>query len=221
MALDSLRRWWNLAGTIPCCLGGPSNFEKKSTRSGNRHGKNIRLYLEGNLYNAYVRTGNAQELAPVEPAEVSWTMMEVDDGQRDKQEECEDQLEELRRVLEARQPTELERQKFPNESCCVRNLVRGVCESERNRSTAQETDEQGIGEARTTWTQNPLRFLVHERGRSFDANACIAIQQIREDGSHSIGTERIDAVRSENLCRLQQTGVRTFINKSDGEPARH
>ena len=38
-------------------------------------------------------------------------MMEVDDGQRDKQEECEDQLEELRRVLEARQPTELERQK--------------------------------------------------------------------------------------------------------------
>ena len=37
--------------------------------------------------------------------------MEVDDGQRDKQEESEDQLEELRRVLEVRQPTELERQK--------------------------------------------------------------------------------------------------------------
>ena len=78
----------------------------------NRHGKNIRLYREGNLYNAHVRTGDVtQELAPVEPAEESWTRMEVDDGQRDKQEETEDQPEELRRVLQARQPSELERQK--------------------------------------------------------------------------------------------------------------
>ena len=37
--------------------------------------------------------------------------MEVDDGQRDEQDESADQLEELRRVLAARQPTELERQK--------------------------------------------------------------------------------------------------------------
>ena len=88
MGLDSLRRWRNLAGTVfPCCLAGPSNFEKKH-KVWNRHGKNIRLYVEGILYNAYVRTGDAQELAPVEPAEGSWTMMEVDDGQRDKQEEC-------------------------------------------------------------------------------------------------------------------------------------
>ena len=84
----------------------------KNTRFWNRHGKNIRLYREGNLYNAYVRTGDVtQELAPVEPAEESSTTMEVDDGQRDKQEESEDQPEKLRRVLEARQPTELERQK--------------------------------------------------------------------------------------------------------------
>ena len=48
----------------------------------NRHGKNIRLYREGNLYNAYVRTGDVtQKLAPVELAEESWTRMEVDDGQ--------------------------------------------------------------------------------------------------------------------------------------------
>ena len=39
--------------------------------------------------------------------EESWTRMEVDDGHRDKQEESEDQPEELRRVSEARQPTEL------------------------------------------------------------------------------------------------------------------
>ena len=70
-----------------------------------RRGRSIRLYREGNLCNAYVRIGNVtQEFAPVEPAEESWTRMEVDDGQHDKQEESEDQPEELRRVLEARQP---------------------------------------------------------------------------------------------------------------------
>ena len=46
-----------------------------------RRGRSIRLYHEGNLYNAYVRTGDVtQELASVEPAEESWTRMEVDDG---------------------------------------------------------------------------------------------------------------------------------------------
>ena len=65
----------------------------------NRHGKKIRLYREGNLCNAHVRTGDVtQKLAPVEPAEESWTRMEVDDGQRDKQEESEDQPEDLRSV---------------------------------------------------------------------------------------------------------------------------
>ena len=76
-----------------------------------RRGKSTRLYREGNLYNAYVRTGDVtSELAPVEPSS-SWTRMEVDDGQREEQDESADQLEELRRVLAARQLTELERQK--------------------------------------------------------------------------------------------------------------
>ena len=74
-----------------------------------RRGKSIRLYREGNLYKAYVRAGGVTlELAPVEPSS-SWTRMEVDDGQRDEQDESADQPEELRRVLAARQPTELER----------------------------------------------------------------------------------------------------------------
>ena len=61
-----------------------------------RRGRSIRFYRESNLYNAYVRTGNVtQELAPVEPAEESWTRMEVDDGQHHKQEESEDQPEEF------------------------------------------------------------------------------------------------------------------------------
>ena len=72
-------------------------------------GKSISFYREGNLYNAYVRTGDVtRELAPVEPAEDSWTTMEVDDGQRE-QEESEDQPEELRRVLEA--------ETFSNKQC--------------------------------------------------------------------------------------------------------
>ena len=88
--------------------------------------------------------------------------MEVDDGQHDEQDESADQPEELRRVLAARQPTETgEAESFSNEPCCVRTLVRGVCDSKRNRSTASETDEQGIGKARTVRTENLLRFLVH------------------------------------------------------------
>ena len=76
-----------------------------------RRGKSMPLNREGNLYNAYVRAGHVTpELAPVEPSS-SWTRMGVDDGQRDEQDESADQLEELRRVLAARQPTELERQK--------------------------------------------------------------------------------------------------------------
>ena len=44
----------------------------KNHRVWNRHGKSIRLYREGNLYNAYVRAGDATlELAPVEPSEES------------------------------------------------------------------------------------------------------------------------------------------------------
>ena len=103
MGLSSLRGRRNPFGTkFSCCFGGPSNFEKKNTKVWNRHGKSIRLYREGNLHNAYVRAGDVTpELAPVEPAEESWTRMEVDDGDRDEQDEA-DQPEELRTVLAAR-----------------------------------------------------------------------------------------------------------------------
>ena len=134
MGLASLRRWVNLVGTkVPAALEIRAVLPKHMW---SHRGRSMRLYREENLYNACVRTGDVtQELAPVEPAEESWTRMEVDDGQHDEQVECEDQPEELRRVLEARQPTELEAETFSNESCCVRTLVRGVCKSKRNRST--------------------------------------------------------------------------------------
>ena len=58
----------------------------KKRKVWNRHDKNIRLTARDNLYNAYVRIDDVtQELAPVEPTGESWTRMEVDDGQRDKQ----------------------------------------------------------------------------------------------------------------------------------------
>ena len=56
-----------------------------------RSGRSTRLYREGYLYNSYVRTCDAaQELEPLESAQESWTRMEVDDGQRDEQVDCED-----------------------------------------------------------------------------------------------------------------------------------
>ena len=72
-----------------------------------RRGKSIRLHREGNLYNAYVRTGDVTpELAPVEPSS-SWTRMEVDDGSRMNQRINQRSSGECW----PRQPTELERQK--------------------------------------------------------------------------------------------------------------
>ena len=110
----------------------------------NRHGNSIRFYRGGNLYNAYVRAGDvAPELAPVEPAEESWTRMKVDDGGHDEQDEA-DQNEELRRVLAARWPTELERQKHFRQIVLCSHLGAKcvcVCERKRNKSTTQETGQ--------------------------------------------------------------------------------
>ena len=113
MGLASLRRWWNLVGTkVTCCLGNSSSFGKAHSLESSW--KEHQAPPRGNLYDAYVRTGDVtRELAPVEPAEDSWTRMGVHDGQRDEQDESADQPEEFRRVLAARQPTELERQKIP------------------------------------------------------------------------------------------------------------
>ena len=134
-----------------CCFGGPSNFEKHKVW--NRHGKSIRLYREGNLYKAYVRAGDViPELAPVEPAEESWTRareMDVDGGDHDDQDEA-DQPKKLRRVSAARQPTELERQKHFQTNDAVFAPWCEVCvKAKGNRSTTQETDNQGIGKTRT------------------------------------------------------------------------
>jgi len=93
----------------------------------NCRGPSIRLYREGNLYNAYLRTGDVTpELAPVEVPEESWTRMEVDQEDRDECDEA-DHPEELRRVLTARQPTELEKQKHFQTNHAVFTLWCEVC----------------------------------------------------------------------------------------------
>ena len=144
LGLSSLRGRRNPFGTKLILLlpwRSQQFFEK--AKVWNRHGKSIRLYREGNLHNAYVRAGDVTpELAPVGPAEESWARMEVDDGDRDEQDEANqpDELQESLSCLPACRAGEAEA--LSDESCCV-------CTSKRNRSTTQETDNQGTGKART------------------------------------------------------------------------
>ena len=160
-----------------------------------------RLYREGNLYNAYVRTGDVtQELAPVEPAEESCTRMEVDDVQRDEQEESEDQLEEL----EARQPTELERQRHSQTNY-----------AQHRRQTNKELAKQEQYGPRIYSDF----FYMCEEGVStpmlalrFSRSGRMAATALELKGLTQYGVKFFAGF-------IQQTGVRMFINKSDGEPA--
>ena len=79
-------------------------------------------------------------------------------------------------------------------------------------STTQETDNQGIGKARTGWTQNQLR-LLHVGGRSCYSDACVDIQQVRQDSCHSVGAEGLDAVWSEVL-EFEGSSTRVTENRS-------
>ena len=188
----------------------------------NRHGKNIRLYREGNLYNAYMRTGDVtQELAPVEPADESWTRMEVDDGQRDKQEESEDQPEELRRVLEARQPTELERQKHSQMNHAVLAPCCEVCV--KAKGTGAQHRRQTNKELAKQEQYGPRIysdfFYISEEGVStpmlalrFSRSGRMAATALEQKGLTQCGVTFFAGF-------IQQTGVRMFINKSDGSQA--
>ena len=117
------------------------------------------------MCNAYVRPGDVTpELAPVEPAEESWTRpgeMDVDGGDHDEQDEAE-QPEELRRVPAARQPTELERQKHSQTNhavfapwCEVFVQAKGTGALHKRQTVKKN------GKARTGGTQNLLRLLLH------------------------------------------------------------
>ena len=184
-----------------------------------RRGKSIRLYREGNLHNAYVRAGGVTpELAPVEPSS-SWTRMEVDDGQREEQDESADQPEELRRVLAARQPTELERQKHSQTNHAVFAPWREVCVkakgtgAQHRRQTNKELAKQDQYGPRIYSDF----FYMSEGGVStpmlalkFSMSGTMAATALEQKGLTQYGVK---------FFFIQQTGVRMFINKSDGEPA--
>ena len=210
-----------MATKFSSCFGGPSGFGQARCLESSRQ-KSIRPDREGNLYNAYVRAGNVTpQLAPVALPEESWTRMDVDDGDHDEQDEA-DQPEELKRVLAARQPTELERQKhFQMHHAVFRTLVPSVCQSKREQ-------EHNTGDRQSrNWPKQEQDgpriysdfFYMSEAGVSipmlavkFSRSGRIAATALEQKGLTQYGVKFFAGF-------IQQTGVRRFINRSDGEPA--
>ena len=158
------------------------------------------------------------ELAPVEPAEESWTRMEVDDGDHDEQDEP-DQPEELRRVLAARHPIELERQKHFQRNnavfapCCEVCVKAKGTGAQHRRQTIKELAEQQQGGPRIYSDF----FYMSEAGVAtptvalkFSRSGRIAATALEQKGLTQYGVKFFAGF-------IQQTGVRLFINKSDGE----
>ena len=114
-----------------------------------------------------------------------------------------DQPEELRRVLAARQPTELERQML-----CSHPGAKCVCKSKRNRSTTQKTDNQGTGKSKNRMDPESTPMLALKCSRS----GRISATALEQKGLTQYGVKFFAGV-------IQQTEGRRFINKSDGEPA--
>ena len=121
---------------------------------------------------------------------------DVDDGDHDERDEAE-QPEELKRVLAARQPSELDRQKH----CQMNHAVFAPWCKVRVKAKGTGAQHEGVGKIRTGWTQNLLRLLLHVRGRSFHSDACSEVQQVRQNSRHSVGAGRLDAVRGKVPCR--------------------
>ena len=160
MGLSSLRRWRNLVGTKrSCCFGNSISFGQAQSleSSCQEHQTLPRRQLVQCVcasWRCHARAGTGRALFKLDQEKL--TMDNVTSRMN------------LRISLRSSgecwplvSPQNWRAETFSNESCCFRTLARGVCENERNRSTASETDEQGIGKARTVRTQNLLRFLLH------------------------------------------------------------
>ena len=182
----------------------------KNHRVWDRHGKSIRLYREGNMFNAYVRTGDV-----VEPAEESWTRpgeMDVDDGDHDEQDEAE-QPEEHRRVLAAPKHFQTNHAVFaPWCEVCAKAKGTGA---QHRRQTVKELAKQE--------QDGPIIysdfFYMSEAGAAtamlalkFSRSGRVAATALEQKGLSQYGVKFFAGF-------IQQTGIRRFINKSDGEPA--
>ena len=129
--------------------------------------------------------------------------MKVDDGHRDEQDESADQPEELRRVLAARQPTELDRQKHSQRNhavfapwCEVCVKAKGTGAQHRRQTNKELAKQEQYGPRIYSDF-----FYMCEGGVSTPMLALKFSRSCRMD-CHSVGAERLDAVRSEVLCRL-------------------
>ena len=160
-------------------------------------------------------------IALVEPAEESWTRMDDEDhdGDHDERDEAE-QLEELKSLVgcsPAFRPGEAEA--FSDESG-VRTLVRSVCQS-KGTGGAQHR-RQAIKELAKQEQDGPRIysdfFYMSEAGVStpmlavkFSRSGRILATALEQKGLTQYGVKFFAGF-------IQQTGVRRFLNKSDGEP---
>ena len=113
----------------------------------------------------------------------------VDDRDHDEQDEA-DQPQELRRVSAARQPTELEKQKHFQTNHVVFALWCEVCV--KAKETGAQHRRQTVKEVGKQEQDGPRIysdfFLMSEAGVA-TTDACVEIQQIRQNGCHSVGAE--------------------------------
>ena len=147
--------------------------------------------------------------------------MEVDDGERDEQDESADQPEELRRVLAARQRTELERQKHSQMNhavfapwCEVCVKAKGTGHSIGDRRTRNWQSKNSTDPEPTQISSTCLKEEFRRR--------CLRLKFSRSSRMAATALEQKGLTQHEVKFFagfIQQTGVRMFINKSDGEPA--
>ena len=129
--------------------------------------------------------------------------MEVDDVRRDEQKESEDQPEELRRVLEARQRTQLERQKYSQINhavfapwCEVCVKAKGTGAKHRRQTNKELAKQEQYGPRIYSDF-----FYMCEEGVS---TPMLALKFSRSGRMAATALEQkgFDAVRSEVLCRV-------------------
>ena len=146
---------------------------------------------------------------------------DVDDGHRDDQDEFADQPEELRRVLAARQPTELERQKHTQTNRAVFAPWCEVCVKAKGTGAQnrRQTNEELAKQAQYGPRIYSDFFNMSEGGVStpmlalkFSSSGRMAATALEQQGLTQYGVKFFAGF-------IGQTGVRILINKRDGEPA--
>ena len=216
-AAEVSRKWDSLLfedGKFSCCLGDPCNFENH--RVWNRHGKSIRLRRK------LVRCVRANWRCHAGACTGRSGRGELDQTWRNGRGPMEIMMSKTKQnnlrssgEFQLHASPQSWRGTFSDKSCCVCTVVRSVCVCVcvcENKGTGAQHRRQTVKElckARTRWTQNLLRLLLHVCGRSCDTDVCVGFSKIRQSSCHGVRAEGLDAVRCKVLCRLiQQTGVR-------------